>query len=175
MADEVAAHNGRVEVRTRVTPVLGTPAAVVDEQDGGRLYFGLHDGAGNVNRLLTVTGQGDVKAEGTISGLLTSGSVMIQSGLATDGMLLPLPEGITEAQVQGGQVVLHFTVTPHVPPSAAPAGKVAWVPSECRVDSDRRVSCLVTWFDGFTAANREDRPATCDYVVMAAAASKGGP
>lgn len=175
MADEVAARNGRVEVRTRVTPVLGTPAAVVDEQDGGRLYFGLHDGAGNVSRLLTVTGKGDVMAEGTISGLLTSGSVMIQSGLATDGMLLPLPKGITEAQVQSGQVVLHFTVTPHVPPSAAPAGKVVWVPKECRVDGDRRVSCLVTWFGGFTVADGEDRPATCDYVVMAAAASKGDP
>jgi hypothetical protein len=172
MADEVAARDGRVEVRTRVTPALGTPAAVVDEQQGGRLYFGLHDGAGNVKPLLTVTGQGDVTAEGTISGLLTSGSVLLQSGLATDGVRVPLPEGATEEQVTKGQVALHVTVTAHVPPSAAPTGMFAWVPKECRVDADRRVRCVVTWFD---ATNQEDRPATCDYVVMAAAASRGGP
>jgi hypothetical protein len=173
MADEVAARSGRVEVRTRVAAVLGTPAAVIDEQDGGRLYFGLHDGAGNVSKLLTVTGQGDVKAEGTISGLLTSGSVMIQSGLATDGMVLPLPEGTTEEQVQKGQVVLHFTAITHVPPSAS-GGKRFWIPKECSVDADRRVHCVVTWFDA-AAANPVDRPATCDYVVLAAAASKGAP
>ena len=138
MADEVAARDGRVEVRSRVTPALGTPAAVVDEQDGGRLVFGLHDGAGNVTPLLTVNGQGDVKAEGTI-GLLTSGSVMVQSGQATDGMILPLPEGVTQEQVDKGQVLLHFTVTPHLPPSAAPTGKFAWVPKERLVDADRRV------------------------------------
>jgi hypothetical protein len=175
MADEVAARDGRIELRSRVAPVLGTPAAVVDEQEGGRLYFGLHDGAGNVTPLLTVSGQGDVKAEGTISGLLTSGSVMVQSGLATDGVVLPLPEGVTQEQVDKGQVALHFTATPRVPPSAAPSGKFAWVPKECFVDADRRVRCLVTWFSGFATADREDRPATCDYVVMAAAASKGGP
>jgi hypothetical protein len=172
MADEVAARGGRIEVRTRVTPKLGTPAAVVDEQEGGRLTFGLHDGAGNVKPLLTVNGQGDVTAEGTIKGLLTSGQVMVQSGQATDGVLLPLPAGVTEELVAKGQAVLHAALTPHVPPSAPPTGMFAWVPKECRMDADRRVRCVVTWFDG---ANREDHPASCDYLIMAAAASEGGP
>lgn len=172
MADEVAARSGRIEVRSRVTPKLGTPAAVIDEQDGGRMYFGLHDGSGAVTKLLTITAKGDVTAEGTIRGRLTdSGGVLIQSGRATDGMLLPLPDGVTQDQVTGGQVVLHAIVTPHVPPSAAPSGKIVWVPATCEVDADRRVHCSVIWFDGFLLANRETRAASCDYVVVAAAAA----
>jgi hypothetical protein len=176
-ADEVVARSGRIEMRSRVIPKQGTPAAVIDEQDGGRMYFGLHDGTGNVTKLLTVSGKGDVQAEGTIRGLLTeSGGVLIQSGRATDGTLLPIPDGVTQAQVTSGQVVLHSIVTMHVPPSAAPGSKVVWVPEKCEVDNDRRVHCSAIWFDGFAAANGEVRPANCDYVVVAAAAaSKAGP
>ena len=175
LADEVAARNGRIEVRTQVTPKLGTPAAVVDEQDGGRLYFGLHDGSGTVTKLLTVSAKGDVTATGTIRGRLSeSGGVLMQSGIVTDGVLLPLPDGVTPEQVTSGEVVLHVVLTPHVPPSAAPSGKVLWVPAECRVDDDRRVHCSVTWFSGFTAAERVVVPASCDYVLLAAAASQDG-
>jgi hypothetical protein len=177
LADEIAARSGRVEVRTRATAKLGTPAAVIDEQEGGRLYFGLHDGTGNVTKLLTITGKGDVTAEGAIRGRLTdSGGVLTQSGLATDGMLLPLPDGVTQDQVTSGQVALHFIVTTHVPPSAPPGGRFAWVPVECRVDADRRVHSSVTWFSGFAPGNVVNSPAICDYLVLAAAAaSKGTP
>ncbi|MFI7124734.1 hypothetical protein ACIBQ1_03520 [Nonomuraea sp. NPDC050153] len=176
LADEVAARSGRLELRSRAVPALGTPAAVVDEQDGGRMYFGLHDGQGNVTPLLTVTGTGDVTATGTIRGRLTDfGGVLVQSGRATDGMVLPLPDGITADEVSSGKVVLHTVVVPHVPPSAAPGTKVFWIPARCDVDADRRLHCQVTWFGGFTAADRETLPASCDYVVLATAASKAGP
>ena len=172
-ADEVAARGGRVEVRSRVAARLGTPAVVVDEEQGGRLYFGLHDGTGTVTPLLTVSAEGDVTAEGTVHGALTTGSVQVRSGLATDGVVLPLPPGITQEQVDKGQVTLHVVVTTHVPPSAAPAGMFAWVPRECRADADHRVHCLVRWFDG---TNTQDQPAACDYLVMAAVpATDGGP
>lgn len=173
MADEVAARGGRVEARTRLGTGVGTPALVVDEEQGGRMYFGLHTGAGTVNPLLTVTAEGNVEATGTIKGAQTTGSVHVRSGLATDGMILPLPAGISQQQIDKGAVTLHVAVTTHVPPSAAPSGMFAWVPRECRVDADRRVRCLVRWFDGGTS---EDRPAACDYLVLAAVpATNGGP
>lgn len=165
VAESVAARQGRVELRSRVTPGRGTPAAVVDEEDGGRMYFGLHDGLGNVSRLLTVSSTGDVTAEGTVRGLLTeSGGVLVQSGQATDGTLLPLPAGVTEEQVRRGQVVLHVSVTPRIP--AFSGGLVFWMPSECRVDEDRRVHSAALRF----GAGLVVVPAGVDYVVMAAAA-----
>jgi hypothetical protein len=174
MADEVVARGGRIEARTQRGTGVGTPALVIDEEQGGRMYFGLHTGAGTVNPLLTVTADGNVEADGTIKGAQTTGSVHVRSGLATDGMILPLPAGISQEQVDKGSVTLHVAVTTHVPPSTAPSAMFAWVPRECRVDADRRVRCLVRWFDG--GGNSEDRPAACDYLVLAAVpASSGGP
>lgn len=177
-ADEVAARGGRVEVRTRAVPARSTPAMVVDEQDGGRMLFGLHDGAGSVTPMVRFLANGDVRAEGTVFGAFTSGSVYVESGSATDGVVLPLPAGISQEQVDDGSVSLHVSLALHVPPSAEPPGVVnaVWIftPVQLEVDAQRRVRCVVRWFDVAAGSGSTDAAGTCDYTVIAAASATDG-
>ena len=91
-----------------------------------------------------------MKAEGTITGAVAPGSVQMQSGIATDGIVLPLPPGITEEQVANSQVTLHISLTPRFPGAVASLdNNTDWVavPLECRLEeTSRRVLCRFRWF-----------------------------
>jgi hypothetical protein len=128
---------------------------VIDEADGGKLEFGLQDARGKVTPVLTVTAAGDVTAAGTLKGALTAG-VLVESGIATDGVLLPLPKGITQKQVDDGQVVLHIHVTPRYDGLGTPA-----VPAVCVVEGQRLRCRLVD------TALPNTVPGRCDYTVLA--------
>lgn len=179
LADEVAARGGRLLLRTRPANESGQPALVIEEgEDGPALTFGLLNASGVVTPGLTVTATGDVTATGKLKIKFTPGSTYVQTGVATDGMILPLPPGVKPEDVGEGDASLHVQATPRLaglaPPITAPG---PWVPFplECSVDDERRVRCLVRWVDVAGAGGTVDRPGACDYsVTLAVPAAEEG-
>lgn len=168
-ADTVAARSGRLVLQTHVEAEAGKPAVMIDEESG-ELRFGALDASAIVSDpVLKVTAKGDIEAKGTLSATQKTGTVQVQSGIATDGVVLPLPPGVTQEQVDNDQVTLHVYVTPRIPGASLPAGAGPWhqLVGECRVDDARRVRCRITWFDLTGASGPEDRVAACDYLVIA--------
>ncbi len=144
-ADEVLAQGGLLALRSSEKDAAGAPVGVeIDGTDKGELRFGAQNGSGKIVPVLTVTAAGDLTVAGKISGAI-GGGAQIQTGQAFDGMLLPLPAGIT-ADSEG--VTLQAQVTPHYGSPALPtlAAGQYWqmTPLECRV-VDRRVYCRARW------------------------------
>jgi hypothetical protein len=176
-ADVVATRGGQLTLRTRSGNEAGKPALILDETDNGLLQFGMLTALGVVTPVFSVTAKGDVKAEGTISGAVAPGSVQLQSGIATDGVVLPLPPGITEEQVASSQVTLHISLAPRFPGAAQPDNNSDWVavPLECKLeDTSRRVLCRFRWFRLNALLPFHDLPGACNYVVMASVPAAGG-
>jgi hypothetical protein len=167
-ADTVSARSGTLSLRTVVQE--GQPALVLSGDDPPSMVFGLYQGSGTVAPLMTVAANGDLSIEGSFSAKLATGSVLVTSGTATDGMLVPLPAGVTAEQVASGGVVLHIQVTPRVP--AVPDAAV-YCPTEATVDSDRRVRCRLRFFEPGGAAFTE-RPGAVDFLVLATVAATNG-
>jgi hypothetical protein len=116
---------------------------------------------------MKVDADGNLTVSGKIVGAL-AGGVQVESGVATDGMLLPLPPGITQKQIDDGAVVVQTHVTPRFqsPPGLAASEK--WFPHvyECVAD-DRRVRCRVRWIQTQGGSGTLDLAGVCDYVLMA--------
>jgi hypothetical protein len=170
MADTVAARSGTLALQSQPTATPGQPVLMI----GGDppLTFGLYKGGTDVDARLTVSAGGDVIATGTIKGALTPGEIRVQSGTATDGVVIPLPPGITEDQVASGSVTLYLHLTPHTPQSTAQG---SWyVPVECDVDSNRQLTCQVMLGSStlFTAA--VPQPGAADYLIVATGGSANG-
>lgn len=169
-ADTVSARSGTLALRSQPTATPGQPVLVV----GGNppaLTFGLYQGGSNVDPRLTVSAQGDVTATGTIKGALTQGEIRVQSGTVTDGLIIPLPTGITQDQVDGGKVILHLFLTPHTPQ----AGPGTWyVPVDCSLDASRRLTCqvIVGNSSSFPASSQQQSGAA-DYLMVATVPSGG--
>ena len=176
LADEVAARNHKLLFRTRVKNTSGNPAMLLDETDGGRLQFGALNATGVVTPVLTVTAKGDVVATGTIKGAFTSGNVYVQSGVATDGLVLPLPSGVAPDQVGAGKATVHIQLTPRLSGLTSPTANAAVATSfQCEVDTDRRVKCLIRWIELNAPNTTIDLPGSCDYtVIVAVPATAGG-
>jgi len=87
-----------------------------------------------------------------------------------DGLIVPLPPGITDEMLEDGQAAAHVRISARVPPSAPPTADPGWmpVPIECRVDADRRVHCTVRWIGPAPAV---DLPGACDYLVFVSVAA----
>jgi hypothetical protein len=101
----------------------------------------------------------------------------VASGVATDGMILPLPAGVTAEQVTQGQIVLHTSITPHLT-GASPAAEGVWLagPVQSTVDADRRVRCRMRWVRlGSGSQDWRDWPAAVDFVVLATVAANPDP
>jgi hypothetical protein len=180
-ADEVASRGTRLLLHTGSKRETGKPALALDEAEGGELKFGFLNDVGQVNPVLfTVSSKGDLTAVGKISGALASGSVYVQSGIATDGVVLPLPPGVAEEQVGPGKAVLHVSV--NLRPRGTPppdTSTTTWValPLECEVGDDRRVSCRVAWYglNGPGIGQVHVGAGACDYFLLVAVpAAEGG-
>jgi hypothetical protein len=132
------------------------------------LEFGPQTAGGTVTPVMTLDTDGNLTVKGKIVGAL-AGGVQVQSGLASDGMLLPLPPGITQKQIDDGKVVIQAQVTPRLQiPAGFPAAE-KWFPHfyECRLDG-QRVRCRVRWISTAAAPPApQDLPGMCDYVLMA--------
>jgi len=172
-ADTVAARGGQLELRPNPSRQAGQVAVVVGG-DPPVLAFGVYRGDGTVEERLTVSAKGDVTAQGVISGTLTPGQIRAQSGIATDGLLLPLPPGVTQEQVDRGSVLLHISVTLQVTATAPPAGfPIGPFPAECSVNDSRKLSSTLRWLDT-AGANHRDRPCPAAYLVLAIGADSSG-
>lgn len=169
-AGEVIGIGDSLVLRSAARTVSDKAALVVDNTDGGQMRFGLHDSLGNVVPVFTVNSKGDVIAEGKILGAI-AGGVQVESGIITDGLEVPLPAGITQAQVDSGEATLQIQVQPRFQqPASLPALAAAtdhWMmqPLDCRVDG-RRVVCLVRWESTSGVPAALVLPGVCDYVVM---------
>jgi hypothetical protein len=175
-ADVVAARSGQLTIRTRSDNEAGKPALVMNETDEWVLQFGKLTAQGAVTPVLSVNEKGDVKAEGKFIGALTTGSIQVESGIATDGMILPLPPGITQKQVDDGEAVVQVHISLWLDENAAPAnstltGNLAAIPREIWVDNERRVHCRVRWFQ-LGGTTIEDHSSACNYLVLASVKDK---
>lgn len=172
-ADSVSARSGELTLRTLPTVQEGQPALVLSSEDPPSLVFGLYQGSGSVSPLMTVAANGNLTVAGSFSGRISAGSVLATSGTATDGMLVPLPSGVTAEEVADGRIVLHVYVTPKPPPPRT--GTTVQVPAEATVDVDRRVRCRMRAFDpAVTPAEVTDVPGMVDFLVLATVAATNG-
>jgi hypothetical protein len=170
VADTVAARSGTLALRSQPAAAPGQPVLVV----GGNppaLTFGLYQGGTAVDPRLTVSAQGDLTATGTIKGALTQGQIRVQSGTATDGLIIPLPQGITQDQVDRGAVILHLFLTPHTPQSDPGTW---YVPVECGVDANRRLTCQVMIGTSLTGSLKP-KSGAADYLMVATVTSGANP
>ena len=166
-AEIVSAREGKLALRAHPTAAEGGPVVTIDDTLG--LVFGKYRADGTVDPLLTVSPRGDLSAQGSISGGQSMG-VAVASGIATDGMLLPLPDGVRADDVAEGSVVLHTTVTPYVTPQPDDLeGLWLAVPVVCAVDADRRVRSRTRWIRVDTPGESQDRPASANFMVVATA------
>jgi hypothetical protein len=181
-AEAVESATGRLALRVQSTESKDVALIYVDLLDAKNMFaFGLADGRGGVNRVLTVDKDGNVIAKGVISGAapLKAGDVYVQSGQATDGVHLPLPAGIKLQQVTSGAISLHIMLTPNFVDSAQPAVPTPapavnpWTPrvKECFVDrEDMAVHCANEWFNAVpvtAGAGLTTLPGVCDYLLIA--------
>jgi hypothetical protein len=169
---------GKLSLRAGAAGVPGVPVAeVTDTAAGGTFTFGLQQAGGALAKLLTVDEQGNLTIAGRFSGDIATRSfqtVKIASGIASDGMRLPLPDGVTQEQVDRGEVRLHVQVTPRAVGSRPWDGDpsiLVWIgsTSELWVDTDRRVHCRVHWV-GFPLNNTRvlsNISGSCDFLVTA--------
>lgn len=170
-ADTVAARGGQLSLRTQSAVTKGKPGLTLSEDGDGLLAYGPLTAAGTIVPVFSVNAKGDLIIAGKFEGAVTPGSVQVQSGVAMDGLVLPLPPGITQEMLDKGQAIAHVQATMRVPPSPPPDGSAGWFacPLECSVDTARRVRCTARWMR--LAGALVDLPAECDYVVMVSVAA----
>jgi len=172
MADTVAARSGTLTLQSQPIATLGQPVLVVGG-DPPLLRFGLYKGGTDIDARLTVTAQGDVTATGVIKGALTEGEIRVQSGSITDGLIIPLPQGITQDKVDQGKVIVHLFLAPHTP-QTSPA--TWYVPVDCSVDSGRQLTCqvIVGTSSSFPGVP-QPQPGVADYLIVATVPSGANP
>jgi hypothetical protein len=148
------------------------------------MRFGPLQASGTIgDPLLSVDKDGNVAAKGTLSGRSAAGAVLMASGLASDGLILPLPPGVTDDQVADGEADVHVLVSAHVDPAQAPitVARPFWagLVEECRVDEARRLHCRIAWMSlDFTAGGAQgaelvSAPAAATYLMMVSVKAGG--
>jgi hypothetical protein len=177
-ADEVAARSGTLVLRSAPRTDAGKTAIIMDDTNGGEFRFGLQNAAGVVTPVFTVNAKGDLKTEGKITGTVTPGNFKVQSGAAMDGVVLPLPSGVTDEMVASGKAIVHVQLTPRLGGAPTPTLSDKWggFSLECFIDDDRRLHCLVRWFklDSTAPPTIQDLPGLCDYLLLVAVADDKG-
>ncbi len=172
VASDVVAGGGELVLHTRPSGARFALSITEDSSGGCLLKFGKQDGNAPVADVFRVDEKGNVQ----ITGQLTPAPVanaQAESGVAFDGLTLPLPATVTDPS----SVRLHIVVTPwpHKPqmmtlPNAA-ANPVFAIPlvETCAADpSTRVVSSSVRWLDPthpdtvFTVL-----PSACTYLIIA--------
>ncbi|GAA3818829.1 hypothetical protein ACFS5L_24625 [Streptomyces phyllanthi] len=172
-ADIVSAQSGSLTLRTGQSAQEGKPAVVLSGGDQPGLVFGLYQGGGTVDPLLTMEANGNLKIKGSFEGTMPAGSTLVTSGTATDGMLLPLPTGITAQQVADGRVVVHVHLTPRTPPALGES--LLYIPVEATVDDDLRVRCRARLYDlTDRTGGVVERPGAADFLVVATVTATNG-
>jgi hypothetical protein len=174
-AAQVVSGSGSLLLATHpATPQGSGPvmAVQIQEASNGQMVFGKLGTDGTVTPALTVKANGDLIATGLISGASIPVKVQAQSGVACDGMVLPLPLGIDPSNS-----TIHVQVSMRYDLALLPIGStVIALPLECTVDpSTRRVSSRLQLWDTSNWANGPViTPAACDYLVIVTASNGSG-
>jgi len=168
VASEVVAQDGRFGVRTRPGGARFALTVAEDTAGGCELRFGKQDGNNPVSAVFTVDARGNITYQGTLSPL-PAAQVNAESGVAFDGVRLPLPAGISEDQVSQGKVRIHALVSAiPVPPRSDLVGATAFpLVLRCALDDDRRVHCQIRWISSLDPQQFVDLPAACTYLLVA--------
>jgi hypothetical protein len=164
-AADVVTTGDRLLIRLGEPAAPGQPALALERANGGQLRFGRSTADGGIDPVISVTLAGAMTLNGTFDPVpRLVGTVRVQSGVATDGMPLPLPPGVTAKSVQDGEWTLHTQLTPRFPASTANS---AFVVSRCDVDADRTVHCEF-WRITSGSATLTAVPASCSFLMIAA-------
>ena len=180
VASRVEGVEGTLTLQTRENP--GGLKVVLQEASGstlGSMTFGSPDPSGNLQSLFQVDSDGNLVVKGSIKSdtPLAPGTVSVQSGLATDGVILPLPPAVSESDVTSGAIALHIQVTPVLPDVSqnTPPAPFAAFPLTCHVGRNRRVHCLIrtlaTPLVLATGPVIVDSPGSCHYIIIATSTS----
>lgn len=168
----VAGQIGRVEVRARGAADSGVPALLLDSAPGPSFVFGTHSGSGSVEPLLSVDAAGNLTVEGAVKAKGAAGKVQAIGGTASDGTVLPLPDDVDQAAVDSGGIELFTTLSPHLPQPGSGPSNALFLPTECRIDNNRRVHCWGYWIRPGSASTSV-ATISADFLVVAAVS--GGP
>lgn len=172
VASEVVAPGGRLGLRTRAGGARFALTLAENSSGGCELRFGKQDGNNPVSSAFSVDEAGNVRYSGTLSPL-PAAQVLAESGVASDGVRLPLPAGVSEEQVGQGRVRIHALVSP-LP--ALPreivfetGAKALALPLvvRCLVDEGRRVRCQIRWHALGDLKTYVELPGACSYVLVA--------
>jgi hypothetical protein len=166
LADEVLSRSGRLILRTQPSGTQDAPMLVLEKDAEQALIFGTDDGSGSVKAAMSVDVEGNLTLTGSLDVPLKSGQVAMQSGVIGDGLLVPLPGGITQAMVDAGTAVVSIMLQPR--PDLSPATQAGHIPlpGEQSVDGDRRVTCLVSSWPTAGGAILTSA-GTCQYLILA--------
>jgi hypothetical protein len=166
-AAQVVAENGSLLLATHPAGFAGGSRVLglnLQEDPNGGIAFGTLNANGTVQAVLTISPQGDIKTSGQITGAIATGTVQVESGLATHGTVLPLPSGVTQAQVDAGKAAVHAYVSLRLNGQETPANQGLFL-LECYVDNSRTVHCRVRLFNP-VGSIFTDIPAISEYVVV---------
>jgi len=173
VASEVVAQGGTLALRTRPSGPRYALTLTEGPNGGGELRFGKQDGDNPVVPAFRIDEKGNVAFQGTLSPAPIA-NTLAESGVASDGVRLPLPAGVSEDQVDQGKVRIHAVLTP-VPPvprdiffdGASEAEAAIPMVVRCLLDGDRRVRCRIRWTRVADSDDQIDLPGTCTYVLVA--------
>ena len=179
-ASEVISSSGSLLLATHPpsapgsNPVMGME--LQENANGGQLIFGKLGANGAIAApAMKVDASGNVTVTGQFKSVVQPGSIQVQSGVAFDGMILPLPVGVDSTNVSTANVYMQISV--HYENLTAPSGLTIPVafPLQCTVDSSTRlVNCQLSWWDASAwASPPTNAPAPCDYIVIVALQGAG--
>lgn len=145
--------DAKVQVRLGASPYSDKDVLALLAGDDARSQKVLarFDNKGNLritgDLILERTGQAQTDTTPTPTPTTTE-DVKVISGVASDGVRLPLPPGVEEAHVTEEKVALHIFTRPVA--SATPM-----IVTECGVDAERRVRCLTRVLIGSGASGEQ--------------------
>ena len=146
----------------------------------GGFTFGVRGASGTTTPVLTIAANGDVTATGKLVGAPTPGTgpggIKVQSGTAWDGIILPLPPGVTAEMIAPGKGTLHVHLTPRIAEFPLGVNAGDWIASAtiCELDADRRLHCTLKFYDLGPPAKPRFVPGACEYLIVAEIVPGGG-
>jgi hypothetical protein len=169
VASDVVAGGGSLTLHTRPDGERFAVSIAEDSSGGCLLQYGKRDGNGDIMWAFKVTEKGDVSYKGTLSPAPVA-HTLAESGVAFDGLHLPLPPDVTDEQLAEGRLHVSLTPWPHPPAlRTLPAGNKFALPfvNECYVDLDTRlVHSTVRWQDPDDEGNFIITPSACTYLLV---------
>ena len=177
-ASTIAGDARRMRLQPTASPVMGNKVLEISEDAGGpSLVFGTFTSALDpIDPLISISSQGDLKVKGTIEGATKGDAVLMRSGIASDGMILPLPAGVTAEQVSNGSAQVHVVASPRIDPagSPSPGSDFAALVQECWVDDNLQLHCRICWLSlptggggGALGATAVSQPGQGNYLISA--------